>query len=145
MHLDLLPYASRADVREVGGERQIRCGVRRRWLVATPEEFVRQGLIAYLREHGYPASLMQVERAVGNSRDRLDLLVLTRAGGPYVLAEAKAPGYDLQPAVAQLARYNRHWRAPYTLAVNGERAICCALDYASEQLSERPGLPPYPA
>ena len=119
--------------------------MRRAWLSATPEEFVRQGLIGLLAENGYPVSLMQVERTVGRSRDRLDLLVLDRAGRPFVLAEAKAPGLDLRPAVRQLARYNRQWRAPYLLAANGVEAHVYAIDFAAEQSTPLEALPAYPA
>ena len=144
MQLDLLPYARRAACRPAGDGQEIRCRVRKTWLVATPEEFVRQGMIELLAERGYPISLMQVERAVGRSRDRLDLLVLDREARPFVLAEAKAPGFDLRPAVRQLARYNRHWRAPYVLAVNGSDAHLYAIDFAAERLPPLRALPAYP-
>ncbi len=84
---------------------------------------------------------MQVERKVGNTNDRLDLLILSRTAEPFMLIEVKAPGYDLQPAVEQVARYNRHWNAPFTLALNGEQALCYRIDWNSElieQLSEIP-------
>jgi len=119
--------------------------VRRAWLAAQPEEYVRQGLIEWFLERGCPAAWMQVERKVGSSRDRLDLLVLDRRGQPYVLAEAKAPGFNLNPAIQQLARYNRVWRAPFALAVNGEDALCCALDYSTQQIDLLAELPPYPS
>lgn len=144
MRLELLPYAQRASTRRSGADQEIWCRVRRAWLLATPEEFVRQGLIEYLDFLDYPTQLMQAERRVGATRDRLDLLVLDRGAQPFLLAEAKAPGYNLQPAVEQLATYNRHWRAPYVLAVNGERGVCCALDYAANELTRLGRLPPYP-
>ena len=141
--LDLLPYARALRTRTASGQQQLWCAVRRRWLVEQPEELVRQALIALLVEGGLPLALMQVERKVGNSADRLDLLVYDRAGAPLVLAEAKAPGYPLQPAMHQLAHYNRALRAPYALAVNGERAICCRLDYATEELEALAVLPDF--
>lgn len=118
--------------------------MRAQWLAASPEEFVRQGLIAELVARGYPASWMHVERAVGPGRARLDLLVLDRRGHAFLLAETKAPGFDLQPAIRQLADYNRHWSAPYVLAVNGDTAVCCRLDFAAETLTPLANLPAYP-
>lgn len=119
------------------------CSVRRTWLAAQPEEYVRQGLIIYLVKLGYPINLMQVERKVGSTNDRLDLLVLGREHTPFVLVEVKAPGYDLQPAVEQLARYNRHWKAPFTLAVNGEQALCYHVDWENETILQQTAIPPY--
>jgi hypothetical protein len=144
MHLDLLPYAKTCRVRTTETAKEIWCPVRRRWVIAQPEEFVRQGLIQYLQDLGYPLPLMQVERKVGSTADRLDLLILDREGRPFVLAEAKAPGYKLQPAIDQLARYNRHWHAPFALAVNGEQALCYRVNWKTEQISALGGLPAYP-
>lgn len=145
MRLDLLPFAEGLRRRREAGADQVWCAVRRRWLEAQPEELVRQALIAYLLERGYTTQLMQVERLVGRGRDRLDLLVLDRGGRAYLLVEVKAPGYPLQPATDQLARYNLHWRAPYTLALNGVEAICCAVDYSAAELRVLPALPEPPA
>lgn len=145
MLLDLLPHARAAATRPAAGGREIWCLVRKAWLVATPEEFVRQGLIAFLQQRGYPPTLMQVERSVGRSRDRLDLLALDREGAPFLLAETKAPGFALEPAVRQLARYNRHWRASYALATNGREALCYRLDFSRELLRPATSVPPYPA
>ncbi len=141
MTLELLSYAQQCKTKLDGEQQMLWCAVRKVWLVAQPEEYVRQGLIKYLVELGYPINLMQVERKVGNTNDRLDLLILSRTAEPFMLIEVKAPGYDLQPAVEQVARYNRHWNAPFTLALNGEQALCYRIDWNSElieQLSEIP-------
>lgn len=119
------------------------CAVRRTWLAAQPEEYVRQGLIIYLVELGYSINLMQIERKVGRTNDRLDLLVLDKEHLPYVLVEVKAPGYNLQPAVEQLARYNRHWKAPFTLAVNGEQALCYQVDWLNETIVQLAAIPSF--
>ena len=86
---------------------------------------------------------MQVERKVGSTNDRLDLLILSRAAEPFMLIEVKAPGYDLQPAVQQLARYNRYWKAPFTLAVNGEQALCYKVDWTKEVITLKTTIPTY--
>lgn len=140
MQLDLLDYARTLRQRDS----EVWCQVRRRWLALQPEELVRQALISYLVERGYSPALMQLERKVGQTNDRLDLLVLDRAQAPFLLVEVKAPGYDLQPAMHQLAHYNRHWNAPYALAVNGEAAICLHLDFEAEAVQLLDAVPGYP-
>jgi len=142
--LALLPYAQQCKTKTLDGQQFLWCSVRKAWLAAQPEEYVRQGLILYLMELGYPLNLMQVERKVGSSNDRLDLLVLDRTHAPFLLIEVKAPGYDLQPAVEQLARYNRHWKAPFTLAINGEDALCYQIDWTSEVIIQVTAIPRFP-
>ena len=148
MDLDLLGYATGLRRRGTGGTRggdgEVWCGVRRGWYLAQPEELVRQALLAHLCERGYPPSLMQVERRVGPSGDRLDLRVFDPQHRPFLIVECKAPGYALQPAVLQLARYNRHWSAPYALAVNGVSAVCLRIDFEGQRADELEALPDYP-
>ena len=145
MQLNLLAYAQRLSFRNSpSGAKEVWCPIRKSWLKVQPEELVRQALIHYLETQGYPTNLMQAERKVGFTRDRLDLLVLDRRAQPFMLVEVKAPGYPLQPAIDQLARYNQHWKAPHVLAVNGEEAILCSLDFEAEQIRQQSELPAYP-
>jgi len=142
--LELLSDAQQCSTKLVSGQTLIWCPVRKTWLTAQPEEYVRQGLILYLMKEGYPINLMQVERKVGRTKDRLDLLVLDRDYKPFLLIEVKAPGYKLQPAVKQLARYNRHWRAPFTLAINGEEALSYEVNWETESIRQLQEIPSYP-
>ncbi|MFK8054667.1 MAG: type I restriction enzyme HsdR N-terminal domain-containing protein [Saprospiraceae bacterium] len=144
MRLELLSYAQQSKTKTVDGQPLLWCAVRKTWLAAQPEEYVRQGLILFLVELDYPINLMQVERKVGSTNDRLDLLVLDRNHDPFVLIEVKAPGLKLQPAVEQLARYNRHWKAPFTLAINGEEALCYAVDWEKESIHQVLEIPRFP-
>ena len=143
MTLELLSYAQQCKTKIDGEQTLLWCAVRKVWLAAQPEEYVRQGLIVYLLGLGYPINLMQVKRKVGATNDRLDLLVLDRNYEPFLLIEVKAPGYALQPAVEQLARYNRHWKAAFTLAVNGQQALCYKVDWKNEVILPQLEIPRY--
>ena len=118
--------------------------MRRAWLALQPEELVRQALVALLVERGYRLAHMQLERAVGQHRERLDLLVHDAALRPYLLAECKAPGQSLVPAARQLASYNRVLRAPFALAVDGSQALCRRFDGARRAVDVLDALPPPP-
>jgi len=141
--LELLTYAQQCKTKVVDGQIHIWCAVRKAWLAAQPEEYVRQGFIQYLIREDFPINLMQVERKVGPTNDRLDLMVLDRSHQPFLLVEIKAPGYDLQPAIEQIARYNRHIRAPFTLAINGEQALCYHVDWSNQQVTQVDRVPKY--
>lgn len=96
--------------------------VRRKYVLCTPEEWVRQHLINLLNTHlGYPLALMRVERGlkVGKQDKRTDLVVY-KSGQPYLLLECKAPQVALSTTVLdQVANYNRTLGAPIILVSNG--------------------------
>lgn len=97
--------------------------VRRRWLVLTPEEWVRQHLIRFLVERGGvpPGNVSQeYPVALSGTAQRADLVVTGRDGRPCLLAECKAPDVPLGREVfAQAVRYNSVVAAPYVLITNG--------------------------
>lgn len=114
-------------VRHEGGA-QIRNLATGRWLVLTPEEAVRQGLLAWMVQRGgYPKAMISTERAIrlGRMLKRFDVVVLGRDAESFLLVECKAPSVPLSPAVAeQAARYNTQLRAKYLLITNGLDAEC---------------------
>ena len=68
--------------------------LRRKFVVLTPEEWVRQHLIHYLHHcKGYPLELMQVEGCilVNGLPRRFDLVIFDRKLSPFLLAECKQP------------------------------------------------------
>ena len=142
--LDLLPLARELRRRVgAGGQLELWCLVRRRYVALQPEELVRQAAIVYLQGLGYPVNLMQLERAVPGSHNRLDLLALDRAGGPYLLLEAKRPEVSHLAGVAQLADYRRTVRARYVASVNGVRGVCYEVSEGRGGVKVRRGLPAY--
>lgn len=101
--------------------------VRKKWLVLTPEEHVRQCLTLYLTsEKGVPTGLISLEKGlrVDRRRKRYDLLVYDRNGDPLLACECKAPYVPLdQNAALQLAVYNSELKAPFLLWTNGQHLL----------------------
>ena len=93
----------------------LRCAVRRKEVADTPEERVRQKLVAFLeRACGVPLRAISVEvdlEALGtDATGRADLVVWKAGSGdvkrPWLLAECKAPGELVEAEVeGQVARY----------------------------------------
>jgi hypothetical protein len=104
--------------------------VRKIWVVLTPEEHVRQLLLAHLiGEMGYPAALIAVERGLsfGHTVLRFDVAVYHRdTHQPWLLAECKAPDEPLTEAVLQqLLRYQSKMPGcRYWLITNGHKTFC---------------------
>ncbi len=101
--------------------------VRKKWLVLTPEEHVRQCLTIYLTaEKGVPTGLVSLEKGlqVDRRHKRYDLLVYDRNGAPLLACECKAPYVLLdQNAALQLAVYNSELKAPFLLWTNGQTIL----------------------
>jgi len=120
---------------------------RRKYVVLTPEEEVRQRLAQYLiHEKGYPASLIQTEQTLhlNEMTRRCDILVHKPAGKPVLLAECKAPRVPVsQASFDQAARYNLVFRVPFLLVSNGLKHYCCKVDFENGKVSFLDAIPEY--
>ena len=103
--------------------------VRRRWLVLTPEEWVRQHLIAYLTAYCgvQPKRIVQEYAVALNGQpQRADVVVVGDRAEPLLLAECKAPCIPINGrTLAQAVRYNSVLGARYVILTNGLRHYCC--------------------
>jgi hypothetical protein len=121
--------------------------VRKKYVILTPEEWVRQHFVNYLVQHlEYPRSLLKVESglAVNAMARRSDILVYNRQGEPHMLIECKAPTVKVdQKVFDQVSAYNLHYQAKLLVVTNGITHYCCAIDQAKKQytfLSEIPAF-----
>ena len=118
-------------LKQEDGQQFIFCQVRKKFLVLTPEEWVRQHLISFLNiDLNYPISLMKIERQVkgGQRNKRADLIIYNATGKPQLLVECKAPNEKLdKETFFQLGRYNRFVNAALLLISNGMEHYCCSL------------------
>ncbi len=88
----------------------------------TPEEWVRQHVIAWLEAENYPPALIALERKleVNKLTKRFDIVVFNRHNKPYLLVECKRPGVKIsEETFHQILIYNRALQAPYLLVTNG--------------------------
>jgi predicted type IV restriction endonuclease len=108
------------------------CIIRRKDLVLTPEEWVRQHLIHYLiNEKNIPQSLMAAEMpiVVNTLQRRCDLVVYSKEGKPRMIVECKAPEVQLtQNVFHQIAQYNFELGVDLLMVSNGIDHIICQID-----------------
>ena len=121
--------------------------VRRKWLVATPEELVRQLFLYHLTERAaFPSNRLSVEKLIklhGLSR-RTDILVYDRTTKPWLLVECKRPEVRLDDAVfRQIAWYNMPLKVPYLVVTNGRETYICAIDHEQRSFKFLAELPKY--
>ena len=102
--------------------------IRKKFIVLTPEEWVRQHFIHYLINHlNYPKSLFRIEGSLTYNKlqKRSDILIYDRGGKPWMLVECKAPTIKLtQKAFNQVAVYNMTLGAQYIAVTNGRVQYC---------------------
>jgi predicted type IV restriction endonuclease len=103
-------------------------GIRKKYIVLTPEEWVRQHFINYLiTELKYPKSLFRIEGSLTYNKlqKRSDILVFDRNGKAWMLIECKSPTIKLnQKAFNQVAVYNMTLGAKYLAVTNGMAHFC---------------------
>ena len=98
------------------------------WLGLTPEEWVRQHLVAYLISHCgvQPERLvMEYPVEVNGQSQRADVVVVDGALKPLLVAECKAPDVTIdEQTLSQAVRYNAILCARYLILTNGLRHYC---------------------
>jgi len=103
--------------------------IRRKYVVLTPEEWVRQHFIRYLVDHrSYPATLIEVEKQFTHNQltRRADILINSRSAVPVMLIECKAPDVKInQETFTQAALYNLKFQLPYLVMTNGMTHYAC--------------------
>ncbi len=122
----------------VEGTTQVFDQVRKKYLVLTPEEWVRQHFIHYLnQEKNYPLGLMGVEKMVkyNGMQTRADIVLYTTEGKPNMIVECKAPNVKItQDAFNQIAKYNFKLQVSLLVVTNGIQHFCCQMDYETNEI-----------
>ena len=136
-HIDLLPFQSSLRYqKDKSGLTQVFDPIRKKFMVATPEEIVRQLWIVYFNEYlKVNPKLIAIERAfsIHGLDKRFDLVVFSNTTLPVLLAEFKAPGVKItQSTFDQIAQYNMALHVPFSLVSNGMQHFCFQVDDAKK-------------
>lgn len=121
--------------------------IRKKFIILTPEEWVRQHVVQFLlEEKKYPKSLINVEKVlmVNGLRKRYDVVVFNPNGTIFILIECKAPEVKISQAVFdQIARYNMTLEADFLMVTNGLNHYFCQIDFENEKYEFLRELPDY--
>lgn len=132
-------------IKKEGEKEYIFDTLRKKWLLLTPEEWVRQNFVQFLLQvMNYPAALVALEKELllGDLKKRFDILVYDADHRPWMMIECKAEAVKLDENVLQqVLRYNITLPVNYLVITNGK------LTYAWERkdsnlvlISELPSL-----
>jgi hypothetical protein len=121
--------------------------IRKKFIILTPEEWVRQHVVQFLlEEKKYPKSLINVEKVlkVNGLRKRYDVVVFNSDGSIFILIECKAPEIKISQATFdQIARYNMTMNSEFLMVTNGLNHYFCQMDFENEKYTFLENLPNY--
>jgi hypothetical protein len=117
---------------------QIWDALRKKYLLCTPEEWVRQNFIQYLIEYkNYPAGRMVSEYTIdyAGQKKRCDIALFNDKLGVDLIVECKAPKVNLtEDTFYQIAKYTSSLRAPVLILTNGLHHYCAFVDVQNNEL-----------
>jgi hypothetical protein len=121
--------------------------LRKKYMVLTPEEWVRQHFVHFLIDKkNYPTSLIALEKqlTINNRKKRTDILVFNSDGSPEIIVECKAPSIKItQDTFDQIARYNLKLQANFLIVTNGLEHFYCKMDFENETYIFLKEIPDY--
>lgn len=142
--LNLPPFEYK--VKKQNGQVRIFDSIRKRYVVLTPEEWVRQHFIHFLIERkGYPAQLIAVEKEIQvcGMKRRFDIVCYDRQATPYLIVECKAPSVSLSQVVFDQAfQYNLSISARFVAITNGCEHYCGEIS-GTNQFRGLPEIPDF--
>lgn len=141
--LNLPPFEYK--LKQSGANSLIFDELRRKYIVLTPEEWVRQHFVHFLISTcHYPKSLISVERGTvyNKLQKRTDVCVYSNSGKPHLLVECKASHIAItQEVVRQVSVYNQVLQARYVVITNGIQHFCWEVDFETKQYKPLQEIP----
>ena len=121
--------------------------IRKKFVVLTPEEWVRQHTIHFLTsEKKYPISHINVEKQLqlNDTVKRYDIVVFNKDGTIKIIVECKAPSIKTnQQTFDQIARYNLVLKSETLMVTNGLEHFFCTMDFTNKRYLFLKDLPSY--
>ena len=121
--------------------------IRKKNIILTPEEWVRQNFIQFLiKEKNYPPSLIAVEMEINllNTKKRCDIVLYNNKGLPHMIVECKAPSIKIsQDTFDQIARYNITLKTDLLVVTNGLQHYVCMMNHQNQRYHFLKEIPNY--
>lgn len=143
--LNLPPYPFK--ISDHNGQLTLFDEIRKKNIIITPEEWVRQHFVQYLIKHkNYPRSLIKLEGGMklNGLQKRTDIVVFNTQGKRILMVECKAPSITIdQKTFDQVARYNMVHHVSLLAVSNGLQHYYCNIDLDKRQYQFIADLPAY--
>jgi hypothetical protein len=143
--LQLPPYPFK--ITDQNGQLILFDPIRKKNIVITPEEWVRQHFVQYLiNQKKYPKTLIKLEggHKLHGMAKRSDIVVYNPDGEKILLVECKAPSVNIdQKVFDQVARYNMVHKVKVIAVTNGLQHYFCLIDFEAVNYKFIEELPTY--
>ena len=121
--------------------------IRKKFVILTPEEWVRQHTLHYLiYDKKYPVSHINVEKQLllNDTVKRYDIIIFKNDGEVHIIIECKAPSITInQITFDQIARYNLALNSDILMVTNGLTHYFCKMDFENKKYLFLNDLSPY--
>ena len=135
------------EIKSINSKNYIFDLIRKKNLVLTPEEWVRQNLVSYfINDLYYPKGLIKTESSLkyNNLKKRSDILIYNNDMTHYMIVECKSYKMKLNKShLNQSAMYNKIYRSRYLMVSNGMEHIVCEYDWENETFKFRNSIPEF--
>ena len=118
--------------------------IRKKFVLLTPEEWVRQHVVQDLLDKNISQTRISVEKQfdVMGQKKRFDVVVAGANASIALLVECKAPEIALkQNTFDQIARYQLALKADFLMLTNGMQHIYCQIDKTKSAYTFLPDFP----
>ena len=135
------------EIKSINSKNYIFDFLRKKHLILTPEEWVRQNLVSYfINDLDYPKGLIKTESSLkyNNLKKRSDILIYNNDMTHYMIVECKSYKMKLNKShLNQSAIYNKIYRSKYLMVSNGMEHIVCEYDWENETFKFRNSIPKF--
>lgn len=121
--------------------------IRKKYLILTPEEWVRQNLVRYfINDLNYPKGLIKTESSLkyNNLKKRSDILIFNNDMTHFLVVECKSYKLKLNKShLSQSAMYNKIYKSKYVMISNGLDHIVYKYDWNNDSFEFMKSIPKY--
>lgn len=134
-------------IKKENGVQYLRDLFRKKWIVNTHEEWVRQNILHYLNQYlYYPLQNIVLEKkiVINSKTKRFDALITGKNASILMVMECKRPSVELtEETFLQIANYNTFLKAPFMLTTNGLSHIVCFINHKKKSIEYLEHIPDF--
>lgn len=139
--------AQKIEVKNINSKNYVFDVTRKKHLILTPEEWVRQNLISYfINNLEYPKGLIKTESSLkyNNLKKRSDILIYNKDMSHFMIVECKSFKIKINKShLNQSALYNKIYRSKYIMISNGLDHIVCEYDWDNKSFKFKDSIPEF--
>ncbi len=139
--------AQKIEVKNINSKNYVFDVTRKKHLILTPEEWVRQNLISYfINNLKYPKGLIKTESSLkyNNLKKRSDILIYNKDMSHFMIVECKSFKIKINKShLNQSALYNKIYRSKYIMISNGLDHIVCEYDWDNKSFKFKDYIPEF--